>query len=99
MATGDKCCPQCGSEDILPFESEEDYKEDYSPAVVLLSALLVITGYLFFVVSSYLYFPMFIFIFIIFAAILINRREKQRKRAEAIEKDYICLECDNNFKL
>jgi dolichyl-phosphate-mannose--protein O-mannosyl transferase len=99
MAVEGKLCPHCGSEDILPFESEEEYKDDYSFVIIILSALLLIIGYFFFVISTYIYFPIAIFIFIIISARIINRGEEQRKKAEAIERYYLCLECDNSFKL
>lgn len=99
MTDEDKRCPHCGSDDILPHETEEGYKDDYSLFIIILAALLLIVGYFLFVVSSYIYFPAFIFIAVFVSALFINRSEKQQKKAAEVEKDYICLNCDKNFKL
>ena len=97
MADQKKTCPNCGSDDILPFESEDDYKDDYSLTIIFLAALLVTGAYFLFVVSSYIYFPFVLFIFIIAAAKMVNRREKQRKKQQDRKRDYICLECSSSF--
>jgi hypothetical protein len=91
-------CPYCGADDILPFENEEDYSNDYSFFIILLAALLVIGGYLLFVVSSYLYFPVAIFVFIIISARLINLKEERHKKKKLVEKDFLCVECGETFK-
>ncbi len=98
MAGGEKICPYCGADDVLPFESEEDYKDDYSFFIVFLAALLLIAGYFLFVISTYLYFPIALFILIMVSAIVIKRKEEQQKKIETVEKDYMCVECGNSFK-
>jgi predicted membrane protein len=99
MNKEDKRCPHCGSDDILPHEIEEEHKDDYSLFIIILAALLLIIGYFLFVVSSYIYFPAFIFIFVFLSALFVKRSEKQQKKAAEVEKDYICLNCDKNFKM
>ena len=98
MTNGEKRCPYCGADDVLPFESEEDYKDDYSFFIVFLAAILLIAGYFLFVISTYLYFPIALFILIMVSAIVVKRKEEQQKKTETVEKDYMCVECGNSFK-
>lgn len=91
-------CPHCGSDDVLPHESEDDYTDDHSFWIILASAVLLAAGYFLIMISSYIYFPAAIFIFIIIAAWTINRSESKRRSAQLIERDYVCLECSRNFK-
>jgi hypothetical protein len=58
----------------------------------------VIAGYLLFVVSTYLYFPAAIFIFIIISAKMVTRKEERRKKKKLVEKDFLCVECGETFK-
>lgn len=93
-----KKCPYCGADDILPFESEDDYTNDYSFLIILIAAIIVIGCYFLFVISTYLYFPIAIFIFTIVSAMIINRKEERRKKKKWVEKDYMCVECGETFK-
>ncbi len=99
MTTGvSNRCPYCGADDILPFENEEDYSNDYSFFIILLAAILVIAGYLLFMVSTYLYFPVAIFIFIIISAKMVNRKDERKRKKKLVEKDFLCVECGETFK-
>ncbi len=89
-------CPYCGTDDVLPFESEEGMTEDYSFFVIIISAFLLIVGYFVLVVSSYMYFPYVLFAFVIISAKMVNRREKKRKKRRE-KNDYLCVECGNSF--
>lgn len=91
-------CPHCGADDVLPFESEEAMESDPSFFIVLITAVLLIAGYFLFVISSYVYFPVAIFIFIIVSAKLVKRSEEQRKKEASVEKDYMCVECGLSFR-
>ncbi len=92
-------CPHCGSDDFLPFESDNQKPMESSLFVIFASAFLVIGIYLFFMVSSYLYFPFVLFGFIILAARLVNRREKRRKLEARREWDYLCTDCGRSFHM
>ncbi len=94
-----KVCPSCGSLEVLPFESEEDYKENHSPLIVMLSALVILILYLIFMVSSYMYFPVIMLLFVVVSAAIINRREKMDKPSSSTASDYICTSCNANFKI
>lgn len=95
----DKYCPYCSSDNVLPFEDEGDYKRTYSFYIIILSALVLIIGYLIFLFSSYIFFPVVVFIAIIITTKTINKREREKKKVIQIEKQYICLNCNSNFKL
>ena len=94
-----KICPSCGSLEVLPFESEEDYKENHSPLIVILSALVILILYLIFMVSSYMYFPVIMLLFVVVSAAIINRREKVDKPSSPATNDYICMSCNINFNI
>ncbi|NIM15149.1 MAG: hypothetical protein GTO45_24560 [Candidatus Aminicenantes bacterium] len=91
-------CPQCGSGNVLPFEDEEAHKSDATLFIVFLSAFLLITGYLIFMISSYIFFPAVVFLSIIITTRMINRREKERKAMEDVERNYMCVDCGVFFK-
>jgi hypothetical protein len=91
-------CPHCGSLNVLPFEDEESHKSDPTLFIVLLTAFLLIAGYLIFVISSYIFFPAVVFIAIIVTTRAVNRREKQPKAEKEIERDYMCVDCGAFFR-
>jgi hypothetical protein len=93
-----RVCPYCGADDVLPFESEETHESDPSFFIVLITAVVLIGGYFLFVVSSYIYFPVAIFIFTIISAKLVKRGEEQRKKETSVERDYMCIECGRSFR-
>jgi DNA-directed RNA polymerase subunit RPC12/RpoP len=90
-------CPYCNSTEILPFEDEEDYKFDYSLWVGIFSGILLIAGYFFFMVISYLTFPLIVFSAVIISSRLVNKRVFRRKDTNE-EVYYVCLNCRENFK-
>ncbi len=92
-------CPFCGSANILPFEDDSASDSDLPVFIVILTALIVVALYLAFVVASYMYFPVVVFIAIIISTRIINRQEKkpQRKILPA-GRDFICLSCNSDFK-
>ncbi len=95
-ADGGKYCPYCDSDDLLPFESDEKPRDDHTIWVAILSALLVIGGYFLVLISSYMYFPIVLFGFIIFSAKMVNKRGEQKKREAVQEHDYLCADCGNS---
>ncbi|NIM15156.1 MAG: hypothetical protein GTO45_24595 [Candidatus Aminicenantes bacterium] len=66
--------------------------------IVFLSAFLSITGYLIFMISSYIFFPAVVFLSIIITTRMLNRREKQQKAMEDVERNYMCVDCGVFFK-
>lgn len=91
-------CTHCGSDNVLPFEDEEGLKSDATFFIVLLSAFLIVIGYILFVISSYVFFPFVVFIAIIVTTRMINKRDREQKTAKPIEKDYMCLDCSRFFR-
>ncbi len=97
MIAGEKTCAHCGSEDVLPYEDDEPVSGDYSIWVIMITGVLLLLGYFTFMVSTYLYFPAAIFIFIIISAWVVNRSDERNKKKVVVEKDWLCLECDRSF--
>ena len=96
-----RICPYCQSDNTLPFEEEGSNKGNDSLAFVILAAILLVGAYFFFVISSYLFFPFVIFALIIISTKIINKRDRNRKKADLLPKEkkyYLCLDCSNNFK-
>jgi len=58
-------CPFCGSDNVLPFEEENEESRDLPVLITLLTALGLLAAYFAFVVTSYLYFPVVVFMGII----------------------------------
>ena len=91
-------CPYCRSENVLPFEDDNKISSDLPVIITILTALFILALYFAFVVTSYMYFPVVVFIAIILATRVVNRTEKsRRKKHVAVNKDYICLSCNNSF--
>lgn len=97
----DTYCPFCQSTHVLPFEEEKDYRHQYPMHIIFISALLVIGGYLIFMASVYISFPLVVLISIIVTTRMINKREREKKREllKSLDKDYLCLNCDKPFNL
>ncbi|MCK4765368.1 MAG: hypothetical protein KAW12_24415 [Candidatus Aminicenantes bacterium] len=97
-----KICPNCRSDNTLPFEEEgSSGKVGDSLAIILLSALLILAVYFFFVISSYLFYPMVVFAMVIIASLVINKRDRDKKKAKlkpAEKKFHLCLDCSFNFE-
>jgi hypothetical protein len=91
-------CPRCDSEAVLPFEDEETTQTDTTLFFVILSAFLVLTGYFLFMISTYVFFPVVVFISIIVTTRMLNRKEKHRKAMRDIERNYMCTDCGEFFK-
>ncbi|MCK4888308.1 MAG: hypothetical protein KAS21_00375 [Candidatus Aminicenantes bacterium] len=91
-------CPFCGSANILPFEDDSGTDSDLPVFIIILTALIVVALYLAFVVASYMYFPVVVFIAIIISTRVINRQEKKpQRKILSIDRDFICLSCNSNF--
>jgi|GEM_PF-1117487 len=91
-------CPFCRSENVLPFEDDNKDPSDLPVIIIILTALFVLALYFAFVVTSYMYFPVVVFIAIILTTRVVNRTEKsRRKKHVAKNRDFICLSCNNNF--
>jgi len=91
-------CPHCGSANVLPFEDEEKTKGDATLFIVIVLALALIIGYLLFMISVYLTFPLVVFAAIIVSSKLINRSEGKKKVEKKIERNYMCLDCSSFFR-
>ena len=91
-------CPHCGSENVLPFEEEEKAQSDATLFIVIVLALALLIGYILFMISSYLTFPLIVFVAIIVSSKLINRQQGENKVEIHDEKDYMCLECSGFFR-
>ncbi|MEN8222228.1 MAG: hypothetical protein ABFR36_03120 [Acidobacteriota bacterium] len=91
-------CPFCRSENVLPFEDDTKDQSDLPVIVIILTALSVLALYFAFVVTSYMYFPLVVFIAIILTTRVVNRQERsQRKKIVAVNKEFICLSCNKSF--
>lgn len=96
-----RLCPYCQSDNTLPFEEENGGKGNDSLSIIIFAAVLLVGAYFFFVISSYLFFPFVVFGLIIISSKIINKRDRDRKKADLLpqeKKYYICLDCSSNFK-
>lgn len=91
-------CPHCGSDNVLPFEDEERTQSDATLFIIIVLALALMVGYFLFMISSYLTFPLVVFVAIIISTKLINKQEGQKKVEKHVEKDYMCLDCSRFFR-
>jgi len=92
-------CPFCRSENILPFEDDNEEQSDLPVIIIILTALIILALYLAFVVTSYMYFPIVVFIAIILTTRVVNRTEKRGKnKITVVNRDFICLSCNNSFR-
>ena len=91
-------CPYCGSDDVLPFEDEERSQSDTTLFIIIVLALALFIGYFLFMISSYLTFPLIVFVAIIISTKLINRQDRERKVEKHIERDYMCIDCSGFFR-
>lgn len=89
-------CTHCGSENTLPFEEECEKKSDPSLIIIIIAALSLLAAYFAFIVTSYLYFPVIVFIGIVISSKIINRKERKKTRIER-KKNFVCLSCNRNF--
>ena len=95
---GPVACPYCRSDNTLPFEEESQAGSDLSVLITILTALSVLALYFAFVVTSYLYFPLVVFIAIIVTTRLINRQERKGGIAKKkVNREFICLGCNTSF--
>jgi len=91
-------CNHCGSVNVLPFEDDTPDRGDTTLFIAILTAVILITGYLLIVVTSYLYYPIVVFGAIIVTTRLINKKQQERKtRVLRGPSDYICLDCGRSF--
>ena len=91
-------CPHCGSGNVLPFEEEKHSGSDPTLFIIILLAVALLTGYFLFMISSYLTFPLVVFVAIIISTKLINRQEKRQKLEKHVERDYMCVDCSAFFR-
>lgn len=89
-------CIYCGSENTLPFEEEHEIKSDPSLIIIIIAALSLLAVYFAFIITSYLYFPVIVFIAIIISSKIVSRKEKKKTHIVS-EKNFICLSCNRNF--
>jgi len=91
-------CPRCDSEAALPFEDEDTTRTDTTLFFVIFSAFLLLTGYFLFMISTYVFFPVVVFVSIIVTTRMLNKKEKQRKAMRDVERNYMCTDCGAFFK-
>jgi len=92
-------CPHCHSEDVIPFEEDnEPDGNDISIFWIIVIATALVLGYFFLTVLTYIYYPLLIFALIIVATRLVRREEQRRKRKKYTVRDYICTECGSSFR-
>ena len=91
-------CPQCGSDNVLPFEEETKAQGDATLFIVIVLAMGLIIGYLLFMISVYLTFPLVVFAAVVISSKFINRSEGKKKVEKPVEKDYMCLDCGGFFR-
>jgi len=91
-------CPHCGSDNVLPFEEEGRSGNDATFFVIIVLAVALIIGYFLFMISTYLTFPLIVFVAILISAKLINKQEGGKKAAKHIERDYMCVDCSGFFR-
>ena len=91
-------CPFCGSRNVLPYEDDPAEPEQSSFVIVLLSALSLILVYFIFLVFSYINYPLMIMITVGVLAWIMGRREKKRRPAPpAVDRPFVCLDCNSHF--
>ena len=66
-------CPFCYSENVLPFEDDSKKNDTDSLPLILISALILVVGYFVFIISTYLFLPLVVFIAIVVLAIRAGR--------------------------
>jgi hypothetical protein len=93
-------CTHCGSTNVLPFEDDSPATGETTFFIIILSLVLLVTAYFLFVVSSYLYTPLVVFIAIIVITRLINKHQGERKSRAVVLKewDYMCLDCNSTYR-
>ncbi len=95
-----KLCPFCKSDNILPFEEENKYEGDPPISIIVFTALGILAVYVSFVIASYLFFPVVVFVLIIVATRILNKTEKHKQRNPNSDgKKYLCLNCDRSFNV
>ena len=91
-------CPYCRSENVLPFEDDSKDQSDLPVIIIILTALALLALYFAFVLTSYMYFPVVVFIAIILTTRVVNRQEKNKKqKIVKVEGEFICLNCNDSF--
>ncbi len=91
-------CPYCSSENVLPFEDDSREQSDLPVVIIILTALAILALYFAFVLTSYMYFPLVVFIAIILTTRVINRQDKSGKQMIIKAKgEFICLNCNTSF--
>lgn len=92
-------CTRCGSDDVLPFEDESAGEEDSLVFLILLAVVLLFMAYVFFLISTYILFPLSVFVGIIVITRAINKRYNTPKKRKLHRlRNYVCLECGGFFK-
>ncbi len=92
-------CILCGSDNVLPFEDDTPAHSE-TLFLSILTAILIILGYILFMISSYIFFPLVVFAGIIVVTRWINKYNKEKARKASILeiKEYVCLDCNGFFK-
>lgn len=90
-------CTHCGSSNTLPFEDDSPLRGDDTLFMIFLSIALIMSAYFLFVLSSYILFPLVVFLAIILITRMINKRHHHTKPKVTRTHDYVCLDCSSYF--
>lgn len=88
-------CPRCESEDISP--AERDYTRDYPFWIVLATVFILIGGAFLFFLFLQLHPVILILISVAAISWLLDTGNRRRQKIQMTE--YICLKCDQRFKV
>lgn len=90
-------CPFCKSFDVLPFEDDNENKVKHTFTLILISAFLLFTAYILFLLSAYLFFPGVVILSIYFFTRVVNELEKKKKIIYK-KKLFLCIKCGRSFE-
>jgi DNA-directed RNA polymerase subunit RPC12/RpoP len=90
-------CPYCKSFDVLPFEDDDGDRVKHTFTLILISAFLLFTVYILFLLSAYLFFPGVVILSIYFFTRVVNELEK-KKKIIYMKKHFLCIKCGRSFE-
>jgi len=91
-------CPRCGSTNILPFEDDGIEPHNHPVWIGIAAGILLIGGYFLFMIISYLTFPLIVIAGILISSKFINLRFLKKPADPQKSREYICLDCSQNFR-
>jgi hypothetical protein len=96
---GNPHCPACGSSATLPFEHEENARNEQSFSEIMLIiflSFLVLFSIFLLLVLSHAGLPIGTSLILVF--FLLWRRQRENRRARLRPRPFVCLDCSHNFK-